>query len=366
MPNTIASTDVGGTGLSTVGTNGQVLTSNGTTLSWQTPAASTTFSAGTTGFTPNTATSGAVTLGGTLNIANGGTGLTSFTAGQIHYGSFSQSANLFWDSTNNRLGIGTSSPAAKINVTSPAATQTNSFSFDGTTTAMNYGAMTNTGGSLFFAIANSSGTGALNQAVPAYSAIVGNTSNAPLVLTTNSNIVATFNASGAFGVGTSSSYGTAGQQLTSTGSGSAPVWGPLPYTINYLIVAGGGGGAGTNGGGMGGGGAGGMGLVSYITGSAAMYGIGGGGSSNSVQGGWPNGGAGSGGSQYTASTNGTANTGNGGGGSYSTTPGNGGSGIVIISIPTAYYTGTYTGSPTVTTSGSNTILQFTGTGTYTA
>ena len=62
MPNTIASTDVGGTGLSTVGTNGQVLTSNGKTLSWQTPAASTTFSAGTTGFTPNTATSGTVTF----------------------------------------------------------------------------------------------------------------------------------------------------------------------------------------------------------------------------------------------------------------------------------------------------------------
>ena len=34
----------------------------------------TTFSAGTTGLTPNTATSGAVTLGGTLAVANGGTG----------------------------------------------------------------------------------------------------------------------------------------------------------------------------------------------------------------------------------------------------------------------------------------------------
>jgi hypothetical protein len=34
----------------------------------------TTFSAGTTGFTPSTATSGAVTLGGTLAVANGGTG----------------------------------------------------------------------------------------------------------------------------------------------------------------------------------------------------------------------------------------------------------------------------------------------------
>ena len=35
------------------------------------------FSAGTTGFTPNTATTGAITLAGTLNIANGGTGATS-------------------------------------------------------------------------------------------------------------------------------------------------------------------------------------------------------------------------------------------------------------------------------------------------
>jgi hypothetical protein len=34
----------------------------------------TTFSAGSTGLTPNTATSGAVTLGGTLAVANGGTG----------------------------------------------------------------------------------------------------------------------------------------------------------------------------------------------------------------------------------------------------------------------------------------------------
>jgi hypothetical protein len=36
---------------------------------------------------------------GTLPIANGGTGLTSFTAGQIHYGSFSTSANLTFNGT---------------------------------------------------------------------------------------------------------------------------------------------------------------------------------------------------------------------------------------------------------------------------
>jgi hypothetical protein len=37
------------------------------------------FSAGTTGFTPSTATTGAVTLAGTLNVANGGTGATTLT-----------------------------------------------------------------------------------------------------------------------------------------------------------------------------------------------------------------------------------------------------------------------------------------------
>ena len=39
----------------------------------------TSFSAGTTGFTPSSATTGAITLAGTLNVANGGTGATSLT-----------------------------------------------------------------------------------------------------------------------------------------------------------------------------------------------------------------------------------------------------------------------------------------------
>jgi hypothetical protein len=36
-----------------------------------------------------------------------------------------------------------------------------------------------------------------------------------------------------------------------------------------------------------------------------------------------------------------------------------------LSVPTASYSSTTTGSPTVTTSGSNTILKFTGSGSYT-
>lgn len=87
------------------------------TLLAQSGAASpvTTISFGTTGLTPSTATSGAVTVAGTLVVGNGGTGLTSLTTGRIPFGAgtsaFGNSANLFFDSTNTRLGVGTASPA---------------------------------------------------------------------------------------------------------------------------------------------------------------------------------------------------------------------------------------------------------------
>jgi hypothetical protein len=71
-------------GTTNFGTAGQVLTSQGSaaTPTWTTISAGvTTFSAGTTGLTPSTATSGAVTLAGTLAVANGGTGITAFGTG---------------------------------------------------------------------------------------------------------------------------------------------------------------------------------------------------------------------------------------------------------------------------------------------
>ena len=55
---------------------------------------------------------------GIVAVGNGGTGLTSLTAGYIPYGNgtgaLNSSAGLFFDGTN--LGIGTSSPAAKLDV----------------------------------------------------------------------------------------------------------------------------------------------------------------------------------------------------------------------------------------------------------
>jgi len=63
------------------GTSGNLLTSDGTTWASTAPSGGgvTTFTAGTTGFTPSSATSGAVTLSGTLAVANGGTGGTTST-----------------------------------------------------------------------------------------------------------------------------------------------------------------------------------------------------------------------------------------------------------------------------------------------
>ena len=66
------------------------------------------FSAGSTGLTPSTATTGVVTLAGTLNVSSGGTGLSTLTAGYIPYGNgtsaLGSSANLTFD--GNNLGIG--------------------------------------------------------------------------------------------------------------------------------------------------------------------------------------------------------------------------------------------------------------------
>lgn len=52
---------------------------------------------------------------GTLPVGNGGTGITSLVVGYIPYGNgtsaFGSSTNLFYDSANVRLGVGTNAPA---------------------------------------------------------------------------------------------------------------------------------------------------------------------------------------------------------------------------------------------------------------
>jgi hypothetical protein len=111
-------------------------------------------------------------------------------------------------------------------------------------------------------------------------------------------------------------------------------------------------------------GPGGAGTASSITGSSVFRaggGGGGGGNGNPNQAAGGVGGGGTGSADGVGVTAGTTNTGGGGGGHSAA----GGKGVVILSLPTNRYSSTTTGSPTVTTSGSNTILQFNGSGSYT-
>jgi hypothetical protein len=187
-------------------------------------------------------------------------------------------------------------------------------------------------------------------------------------------------SSGGSGGGGSSgsTNGVAGGSGTS-GQGNS---GGTAYTNGSYSLAGGGGGAsavGQNAFAGGPAGTGGAGTASSITGSSVTYAGGGGGgadyrssNNNGGAGGAGGGGAGAGGSNSYVSVAGTANTGGGGGGGSYKTGGigtvgaAGGSGVVILSVPTTSYSGTTTGSPTITTSGSNTIIKYTSSGSYTA
>jgi hypothetical protein len=187
---------------------------------------------------------------------------------------------------------------------------------------------------------------------------------------TNSSITGVAIASGGGAGGQNNTYSGGGSGYTGGsggGGGAGAVGVPGGAGISGQGNAGGtgdtfAGGGGGGGGAIGGngsgdsGGNGGTGHLNTITGSAIYY-AGGGGGGGSAGGGA--GGSGGGGSQ---GSNGGINT--GGGAGYGNT--SGGSGVIILSIPTTSYSGTYTGGPTITVSGANTILKFTTSGTYTA
>jgi len=130
--------------------------------------------------------------------------------------------------------------------------------------------------------------------------------------------------------------GTAGQGISGQGYAGSPGFPASEY-----------GGAGGGAGGVGGRGpVKGLGLAVSITGGSITYATGGAASD------YPS---------TNRSANGGANTGNGASGAA-----NGGSGLVVIRILSTKYSGTTTGSPTVTTDGSYKVIKFTGDGSYTA
>ena len=184
---------------------------------------------------------------------------------------------------------------------------------------------------------------------------------------------------GGAAAGSGGSGGGESWAATPAGSGNTPSTTPSQGADGGSITAqtgGGGGGGGGASGVIGGntvatntGGAGGNGTTSSITGSSTSYAGGGGGGSYGGGGGVSTsgglGGGGNGSANATSGANGTVNLGGGSGGAGTNTGGSGGKGVVILSLPTASYSGTTTGSPTEATSGANKILTFTGDGTYT-
>jgi hypothetical protein len=158
--------------------------------------------------------------------------------------------------------------------------------------------------------------------------------------------------------GNSAGTGTSGQGQN---GGTAPAGAATPP------YPGGGGGGASGVGNASGQGTGGGGTASSITGSSVTY-AGGGGACDYAGGTYAggSGGGGAGGLNGTAGGTNTGGGGGGGGGGTTNISGAGGSGVVIFSVPTANYTGTTTGSPTISTSGSLTILKYTSSGTYTA
>jgi hypothetical protein len=188
---------------------------------------------------------------------------------------------------------------------------------------------------------------------------------------TNSSITGVAIATGGGAGGTPTNNGGSGGSGGGGGadgatSGGAGISGQGFSGGGGSTFVGGGGGGGSAVGGNGAGalaGSGGAGFANTLTGTTVYYSGGGGGGAggSDVDGAGGIGGGGAGG------VNGTTNTGGGGGGfNNGVGTGAGGSGVIIVSIPTVNYSGTTTGSPTVTISGANTILKFTTSGTYTA
>jgi hypothetical protein len=142
-------------GATSAGTTGQVLVANtGAAPSWATLTGIgvTSFSAGTTGLTPSTATTGAVTLSGTLAIANGGTGATSAAAALTSLGAYPAS-------NPSGFNVGTVTSVAALTL-GTAGTDLSSTVANGTTTpvitlnvptasALNRGALSSTDWSTF-------------------------------------------------------------------------------------------------------------------------------------------------------------------------------------------------------------------------
>jgi len=141
---------------------------------------------------------------GTLPVANGGTNAGAFTSGSVVFagssGTYTQdNSGLFYDNTNDRLGIGTASPGYKLDVNGTGRfsgdininkTGSSSILFlsNGDISSINgthavFLEPQNGGKTSYFGRENSTGTWVFNTAVTPYSTIISAyNSSAPIIL----------------------------------------------------------------------------------------------------------------------------------------------------------------------------------------
>ena len=188
----------GSTTFLAAGTNGQYLTLSSGIPAWVSlPTNVSSFSAGTTGFTPSSPSTGAVTLAGTLNIANGGTGNTT-----------GQAASVANSVTFNNSGTG----AASGTTFNGSAAQTISYNTVGASPLAGSTSLTTLG---------TVTTGTWNAGIIALA--YGGT-NANLTAVAGGVV---YSSASAMGI---TAAGTTGQFLTSNGT-SAPSWSTVTTAI---------------------------------------------------------------------------------------------------------------------------------------
>lgn len=237
-----------------------------TTVSAIAATSTSSFSAGTTGLTPSTPTSGAVVLAGALITSNGGTGLTSYTAGDtLYYASgtalsklaigaasrimtSSGSAPQWTDPATITVGTATSATTA-TNIAGGTANQIIAQSGAGSTTFVTAPTVTDTflkwNGSAFVWVAGASGT---VTAVTASAPLASSGGTAPdislgTVTTANGGTGLTTYTAGDllyYATGTAlSKLGIGASTYILTSSGTAPQYtDPATITVGTATTAG--------------------------------------------------------------------------------------------------------------------------------
>ena len=143
-------------------------------------------------------------LSSTLVVGSGGTGTgTAFTAGSVVFagtsGVYSQAnSQLFWDNTNNRLGVGTATPIAKIQLSAGAGLTSLALQRTNTNTTGNIGGIgfMNSVGNYVSAI-NSAGDGGNTGGVLIFNTMTASTAVNPYDVTERMRI----DSSGNVGIG---------------------------------------------------------------------------------------------------------------------------------------------------------------------